>query len=120
MSAPSSLPLAAASLRLRRRPGRPRKAPPGHEAVRAQAGASLNSGPDGGALAQQASVPRLLDLRATAVYLGVSGWTVRDLDAAGVLRRVRVPLPNGGELRKLLFDRANLDRLIEAWKECGG
>lgn len=44
---------------------------------------------------------------------------MRDLDAAGVLRRVRVPLPNGGELRKLLFDRTDLDRLIEAWKDAG-
>ena len=61
--------------------------------------------------------PRLLDLHATAAYLGVSEWTVRDLEAAGVLHRVRVPLPNGGELRKLLFDRAELDRLIEAWKD---
>jgi hypothetical protein len=34
-----------------------------------------------------------------------------------VLRRVRIPLPDGRELRKLLFDREDLDRLIEAWKE---
>ena len=61
--------------------------------------------------------PRLLDLAATATYLGVSPWTVRDLDAAGVLARVRVPLPKGGELRKVLFDRADLDRLIAAWKD---
>jgi hypothetical protein len=61
--------------------------------------------------------PRLLDLDGTAAYLGVSPWTVRDLEAAGVLPRVRVPLPNGGELRKLLFDRSDLDRLVEAWKD---
>ena len=79
----------------------------------------MTSGLERSALAQGASVPRLLDLRATASYLGVSAWTVRDLDSAGVLRRVRVPLPNGGELRKLLFDRTDLDRLIEAWKESG-
>ncbi|MFQ5946914.1 MAG: helix-turn-helix domain-containing protein [Anaerolineae bacterium] len=115
----SPLPLAAASQRLRGRPGRPRKAPVGHDAGRPEVGASPNSSPDGRALAQQASAPRLLDLRATAAYLGVSEWTVRDLDAAGVLRRVRVPLPNGAELRKLLFDRADLDRLIEAWKDSG-
>jgi len=36
-----------------------------------------------------------------------------------VLRRVRVALPNGGEVRKLLFERPKLDRLIEAWKESG-
>ena len=61
--------------------------------------------------------PRLLALAATAAYLGVSAWTVRDLEAAGVLKRVRIPLPAGGELRKLLFDRGDLDRLIDAWKE---
>ena len=60
--------------------------------------------------------PRLLDLGATAFYLGVSVWTVRDLEAAGTLKRVRVPVAGGGDLRKLLFDRQELDRLVEAWK----
>ncbi len=77
----------------------------------------MNSEPDGRALAMQAIVPRLLSLDATAVYLGISPWTVRDLEADGVLPRVRVPLPNGGELRKVLFDVEDLDRCIEAWKE---
>jgi hypothetical protein len=58
----------------------------------------------------------LLDLVATAAYLGVSAWTVRDLEAAGTLKRVRVPVAGGGDLRKLLFDREDLDRLVEAWK----
>jgi hypothetical protein len=61
--------------------------------------------------------PRLLDLEAAATYLGVSPWTVRDLEAAGVLPRIRVPLPGGRELRKLLFDKADRDQLVEAWKE---
>ena len=61
--------------------------------------------------------PRLLDLPTAAGYLGVSSWTVRDLEAAGVLPRVRVPLPGGGELRKLLFDKNDLDQLIGAWKD---
>jgi len=60
---------------------------------------------------------RLLDLPTAALYLGVSPWTVRDLDAAGVLPRVRVPLPGRGELRRVLFDKEDLDRLIAAWKE---
>jgi hypothetical protein len=60
--------------------------------------------------------PRLLDLPNTALYLAVSPWTVRELEAAGSLHRVRIPLPQHGELRKLLFDRADLDRLIEGWK----
>jgi hypothetical protein len=64
--------------------------------------------------------PRLLDLAGTAAYLGVSTWTVRDLETAGTLRRVRVPLPKHGELRKLLLDRLDLDRLIDVWKDATG
>ena len=61
--------------------------------------------------------PRLLDLPTAANYLGLSPWTVRDLEASGSLQRVRIPLPHAGELRKLLFDRADLDRLIDQWKD---
>jgi hypothetical protein len=61
--------------------------------------------------------PRLFNLDAAAAYLSMSPWTIRDLEAKGVLPRVRVPLPRGGELRKLLFDKADLDRLIAGWKE---
>lgn len=93
-------PLAAAAERNKGKPGRPRTAKPKAE--------------------RPAIDPRLLGLEASAVYLGqVSTWTVRDLEAAGVLKRVRIPLPNGGELRKVLFDRADLDRLIDSWKEEG-
>jgi hypothetical protein len=67
-------------------------------------------------------VARLLDLVSAAAYLGVSPWSLREWEALGVIRRVRVPLPvtqkrRGGELRKLLFDRHDLDRLVEAWKD---
>jgi hypothetical protein len=41
---------------------------------------------------------------------------VRDLIAAGTLARVRIPLPNGGELRRVLLDREDLDRLVAGWK----
>lgn len=99
------LPLAAASVRLRGKPGRPRRD---------------NREPEP-ALAVDAAPtpvpPRLLDVRATAAYLGLSPWTVRDLQAAGTLPRVIVPLHGGRELRKLLFDRKDLDRLIDVWKE---
>ena len=60
--------------------------------------------------------PRLLDVGGAARYLGISPWTVRDLEAAGALRRVRVPLLGTRELRKVLFDRADLERIIEIWK----
>ncbi len=110
-------PLAAASRRLMRKPGRPRKPESGHVPGTPPAERGVNCGPPGGALAVRAIVPRLLSLDATAAYLGISPWTVRDLEAGGVLPRVRIPLPNNGELRKLLFDRKDLDRLIEAWKE---
>ena len=62
-------------------------------------------------------VPRLLDLHVSAGYLGLSEWTVRTLEQQGILKRVRVPLPNHGEVRKLLFDKSDLDQLIEAWKD---
>jgi hypothetical protein len=58
----------------------------------------------------------LVDVETAAAYLGVSPWTIRDLDTAGVLKRVRVPLPNGGELRKVLYDRTDLDQAVEHWK----
>ncbi len=116
----------------RPRPGRPRKAESGHVpgtlAVQGVEKARLN----GSAVASEAigprkkaektwrqplPVPRLLELDASAAYLGVSPWTIRDLEAAGTLCRVRIPLENGVELRKLLFDREDLDRLIDMWKD---
>jgi hypothetical protein len=95
-----------------RSPGRPRKTGPRHMTGTASSQAHQHE-----AVAQGGFTPRLLDLEAAAAYLSVSPWTVRDLEAKGVLPRVRVPLPRGGELRKLLFDKADLDRLIGAWKE---
>jgi len=60
--------------------------------------------------------PRLLDLKGAAAYLGVSPWTIRDLEASGTFRRVNVPLGMGKDLRKLLFDREDLDQLVDSWK----
>ena len=99
--------------------GRPRKAGGGPDNA-SSAGSEAEHTPNGatqGFVAVDPLTPRLLDLHSTAAYLGVSEWTVRDLEAGGLLQRVRVPLPNEGELRKLLFDRVALDRLIESWKE---
>ena len=106
-------PLAAAAVRLRRPPGRPRRAarPPEPPVGPTLVPESARTIPPHGLAS------RLLDLAGTAAYLGVSPWTVRDLEAAGTLRRVRVPRLHQGELRKLLFDRRDLDQLIEGWKD---
>jgi hypothetical protein len=72
---------------------------------------------ENGAAVGKVTAPRLLNLEDTAAYLSVSQWTVRELEWAGVLSRVRVPLPGGKELRKLLFDKVDLDRLIGIWKD---
>ena len=53
---------------------------------------------------------RLLALPEAAAYLGVSPWTVRELQWSGKLPRVDLG-------RKLLFDRADLDALIERQKD---
>lgn len=42
---------------------------------------------------------------------------VCDLEAAETLPRLRIPLANGAEPRKLFFDRADLDRLISVWRD---
>jgi hypothetical protein len=57
--------------------------------------------------------PRLLDVKAAAAYLGLSPWTVRALPVP----RVRLELSNGKELRRVLFDRRDLDTWIEWQKE---
>jgi hypothetical protein len=136
------LALAAASRRLRADPppgfpgraGRPRKHPipapggaspaaperpaAGTPRVQSTARTRVNSGRNEGTVVYQVPAPRrLLDLAATATYLGLAPWTVRELEWRGVLRRVRVPLPNGGEVRKLLFDVRDLDALIDRWKD---
>lgn len=99
------------NIQMSSRPGRPKKVESGHTTGTAEAQAYRDDG------AQAAIPPRLLNLDTAAAYLGMSPWTIRDLEAAGVLPRMRVRLPDGRELRKLLFDKADLDRLIDAWKD---
>lgn len=116
----NNLPLAAARQRLARKPGRPKK----FAATAAPAATETSSGRDLPhrlqACPAQAAVgtipPRLLDLKAAAAYLAVSSWTVRDLEASGILQRVNIPVSAQKDLRKVLFDRQDLDRLVEAWK----
>ena len=109
----------------RGKPGRPpagdtgifRKQESGHSTGTGTMKPRAQSGVNHGASVQITVAPRLLDLHISASYLGLSEWTVRQLEQQGILKRVRIPLPNAGELRKLLFDRADLDRLIDGWKE---
>jgi len=115
----SRLPLAAASMRLRQKPGRPRKEVTGSITPDKASDGGRGRDPNRRTVVYEAvsSIPpRLLDVRAAAAYLGVSPWTIRDLEANGTLRRVNVPSGPGRDLRKLLFDREDLDHLVEAWK----
>lgn len=62
---------------------------------------------------------RLLDVPATAAYLGdVCPDYVRGLVAQGVLPPVRIPSMRrpGESSRRLLFAREDLDALIDIWK----
>jgi excisionase family DNA binding protein len=67
----------------------------------------------------QSTTQRLLTVREAAAYLGVSRWSLREIEWAGKLKRVRIPLSGDGGLRRVLYDRADLDRLIKSWKEAG-
>jgi hypothetical protein len=62
-------------------------------------------------------VPRLLTVENAAIYLGLGPWSVRQLIYSGIIRRVRVPAPGQGELRRCLVDRQDLDSLVEMWKD---
>jgi predicted DNA-binding transcriptional regulator AlpA len=60
--------------------------------------------------------PRLLDVPEAAVYLGLPESAIYDFATRGILRRVRIPL-DGRDLRKLLFDKSDIDALIDRWKD---
>jgi hypothetical protein len=115
-STPRPLPLAEAAERLRGRAGRPRKHPErSHVAVTSFA--QVRAVPRPAARRSDATstaLPRLLGVEAAGRYLGVSTWTVRDLVAGRQLHPVRLALPSGKAVRRLLFDRVQLDLLIEA------
>jgi len=70
-----------------------------------------------GTSAVRATVPRLLDLEGAAAYLGLSPWTIRQLEWKGVLPRVRLPNGDGRDIRKVLFDVRDLDRLVDRSKD---
>lgn len=95
MSSGAPLALAAAQERLRK-PGRPRKA-----SLDQQAASAVST-----------EAKRLLGVRAVAVYLGIGVRKVHDLRAAGHLRPVKLPLASGDDLRRLLFDKMDVDAFI--------
>lgn len=55
---------------------------------------------------------RLLSAQDAAKYLGVPYTSLRDWALRGHLPIVRVP-----DCRRLWFDRRDLDRAVESWKE---
>ena len=93
------LALAAAQERLGKR-GRPRKPRLEQQAV--------------AAVVVSTHGRRLLDVDGVAFYLSVSPRIVRELKAAGHLRPVTLPLGAGRDLRKLLFDTADVNAFINA------
>jgi hypothetical protein len=132
-------PLAAASRRLHRPAGRPRKAPvpepdrgfgnhgpapaPAREAAIATSCSRLVAEPTADASPVLPLRPRLVDLAGAAAYMVVKPWHVRDLIRSGALARVSVPLgPDrrgrraDGRLRRVLVDVDDLDQLVAAWK----
>jgi hypothetical protein len=65
--------------------------------------------------------PRLLTVNQAARYLSVSTWTIRDWTAADLLPTVQLPPLRAREgdrpkarLRRLLFDRVDLDAFVDA------
>jgi len=54
---------------------------------------------------------RLMSFDASAKYCGLTGQSLRRLMSRGILRPVRIPT-----LRRVLFDRQDLDELIETGK----
>lgn len=100
----STLPLAAASARLRGKPGRPRTRPAAvpKERITTAAVGTLQ--------------PRLLDISGLAAYLSISEWSARDLVSRGVIPRVSIPL-GSKDFRRVVVDRQSVDALLEQWRE---
>ena len=68
-------------------------------------------------------VPRLLNMRQAAKYLGCSFWTIRDYVLQGLIPVVQLPplrARSGARqretLRRVVIDRADLDNFVETRK----
>jgi excisionase family DNA binding protein len=116
----TTLPLTSASQRLRGRPGRPRTKPRGDkpgdscEPQRTQ----VREMPSRPAARTQDSPscappgPRLLTRQQAADYLNLSSDMLDRLTQQGELPRIQLLLGNRN-VRKVLYDRSDLDRLVE-------
>ena len=119
MIQPAPGPLSDASVRLRRKPGRPRK----NELRGDTSGPTSLDAPPTLALPEAVSAPfaagavtpRLFGLDEAAAYLSVSKWTVRAWVDGGHLRKVTLP-GKSGDNRRVLVDRLDLDAFVERWK----
>ena len=67
-----------------------------------------------------AASPRLIDTRTAAEMLGISVWTVRRLIDAGTLPTVRIPTTQDRDVRRILIDRTDIERLVAKWKQTDG
>ena len=77
---------------------------------------SLRPGVNGGSPATTEVVPRLLRRQEAARYLGISVAQLDVLRAMGEIHPLAVPSRLGGSIRKPLFDRQDLDGVIDRWK----
>jgi excisionase family DNA binding protein len=116
----TTLPLATASQRLRGRPGRPRTKPSGDNPgdsrepqrmqVRVPSARPAARPQDSQSCAPPG--PRLLTRQQAAEYLNLSLDMIDRLTQQSELPRVQLALGNRN-VRKVLYDRADLDRLVE-------
>ena len=60
-----------------------------------------------------AFVPRVMDLEASAHYLSIGVWSVRELIWAGKIPTIKIPRPDGEPIRRVLILRDDLDAFIE-------
>ena len=56
--------------------------------------------------------PRLLSAQDAARYLGLPYTTLRDIALRGHLPVIRIP-----DCRRLWFEKRDLDRAVDAWRE---
>lgn len=104
----STLPLAAASQRLRRRPGRPPRI--GRNPGPLDQSPASPAAPDAAAARVFATTlpPRGLSVTAGSAYLGISRTELYRLVGMGVISLIRLP-----GCRRVLVDRVALDRLLD-------